>query len=155
MKLGRERGIALAVITASLGLVAFQATRGGMSVTFHTPEEVYRDPAAFAGRTFRVSGLVLGGTRSWDARARLLTFRMTDLQDHEFLVSYRGMPPDLFKEGQGVIVEGALTGDLTSPYPLQASQLMVKHSEVYDTQRDHTNLREARLASSLFPGRAL
>jgi cytochrome c-type biogenesis protein CcmE len=141
---------AVGLILGSLGLIVFQATRGESSVTFFTPEEVYADPEEFEGRLFRVSGLVLGGTKKWDASLPELRFRMTDLKGHEFKVVYRAPPPDLFKEGQGVIVEGRLGGkDLAVDNTIQATKLMVKHSEVYDTKQDHSKMREAKLLDSI------
>jgi cytochrome c-type biogenesis protein CcmE len=141
---------ALALIVGSFGLIVYQATRDESSVTFFTPEEVYASPMDFEGRLFRVSGLVLGGTKQWNADLPELRFRMTDLKGHEFKVVYNQPPPDLFKEGQGVIVEGRLVSpDLKEDGTILATKLMVKHSEVYDTQQDHSKLREAKLLDAI------
>lgn len=156
MKFNAGQIIASVVVVGSLAAIALQATRADSSVTFFTPAEVYADPAKFTDRRFRVSGLVLGGTKEWDAEGKLLTFRMTDLKGHEFRVRYLGVPPDLFKEGQGVVVEGKLAGsDLAVDNTLNANLLMVKHSEVYDTKKDHSQLREARLLDSITKGQAV
>lgn len=150
MKLNSGQIIGAVLVVGSLVLIAVQATNQESSVTFYTPAEVYSDPAKFVGKTFRVSGLVLGGTKQWDADKRLLQFRMTDLKGHEFSVSYKGTPPDLFKEGQGVVVEGKLTSrNLTQDNGFNATLLMVKHSEVYDSSQDHTKMREAKLLDSI------
>ena len=150
MKPNAGQLVALGIIVGALGLIVFQATRGESSVTFFTPEEVYASPADFEDRLFRVSGLVLGGTKRWDAEIPELRFRMTDLKGHDFKVVYRAPPPDLFKEGQGVIVEGRLAGkDLASDNTINATKLMVKHSEVYDTKQDHSKMREAKLLDSI------
>jgi cytochrome c-type biogenesis protein CcmE len=141
---------AAVLILGSMGLIVFQATRGESSVTFFTPEEVYADPAEFESRLFRVSGLVLGGTMDWRPEGPELRFRMTDLKGHDFKVVYRAAPPDLFKEGQGVIVEGRLASvKLAENNTIQATKLMVKHSEVYDTTKDHSKMREAKLLDSI------
>lgn len=141
---------AFVLIVGSLSAIIFQATRGESSVTFFTPEEVYADPDAFEDRLFRVSGLVLGGTRQWDPEGPELRFRMTDLKGNDFRVIYRQPPPDLFKEGQGVIVEGRLMStNLTENNTIQATKLMVKHSEVYDTTKDHSKMREAKLLDAI------
>jgi cytochrome c-type biogenesis protein CcmE len=150
MKLNIGQFGALTLIVGSLSLIVFQATRGESSVTFFTPEEVYADPGEFQNRLFRVSGLVLGGTKQWNAEIPELRFRMTDLKGHEFRIVYRSSPPDLFKEGQGVIVEGRLADkDLKSNNTINATKLMVKHSEVYDTSQDHSKMREAKLLDSI------
>jgi cytochrome c-type biogenesis protein CcmE len=134
------------LVVGSLALIGWQATKQESSVTFFTPAEVYASPERFDDKLFRVSGLVLGGTKNWNGAEKHLTFRMTDLKGHEFNVSYRGVPPDLFKEGQGVVVEGRLAStNLVQDNTLHATVLMVKHSEVYDTEKDHSQLREAKL----------
>jgi len=159
-----QKIIGFTLIVASLGLIAFQATKNESTVTFYTPAEVYEDPSRFNKKIFRVSGLVLEDTKVWDDQTRVLTFKMSDLQGHDFTVSYKGVPPDLFKERQGVIVEGQLTNLLslnsnsistsdstnTNPLHINANLLMVKHSEVYDTKGDHSQMRELKLRESLF-----
>lgn len=150
MKLTRPQLVASAVIVAALGAIVFMALQPESSVTFFTPAEVYASPQKFVDRTFRVSGLVLNGTKDWDGMNKVLKFRMSDLNGHEFSVTYKGVPPDLFKEGQGVVVEGRLShADLRKDNTLQANLLMVKHSEVYDTKEDHSKMREARLMDDI------
>ena len=139
---------AMAIVVLSLGLIVFQATRSQSTVTFYTPAEVYAKPQDFLNKIFRVSGLILKGTKSWDATTKDLNFKMTDGQGHDFFVHYRGLPPDLFKEGQGVVVEGKISR--TQPFSMDADLLMVKHSEVYDTKKDHSKMRQAKLLDSIF-----
>jgi cytochrome c-type biogenesis protein CcmE len=150
MKINVGQGIGIGIVAGSLGLIGWQATKQESSVTFFTPAEVYAAPEKFDSKSFRVSGLVLGGTSVWDGQAKFLKFRMTDLKGHEFMVHYRGVPPDLFKEGQGVVVEGRLASqNLSADNTLNATLLMVKHSEVYDTKKDHSQMREAKLLDSI------
>jgi cytochrome c-type biogenesis protein CcmE len=157
LNLGQILG--LVIVIGSVSAIAYQATRAESTVTFYTPEEVYAEPTKFKGKVFRVSGLVLAGTRHWNPESKELQFRMTDLKGHEFKVNYVGIPPDLFKEGQGVIVEGRLSEEMneknvqvstsSQKLSIQAKQLLVKHSEVYDTKEDHSKLREAKLLDSI------
>lgn len=150
MKLTRAQVIATSVIFLALGSIIYKALQPESSVTFFTPAEVYAAPQKFVDRTFRVSGLVLGGTKDWDGNNKILKFRMSDLKGHDFSVVYKGVPPDLFKEGQGVVVEGRLSSDdLKADSTIQANLLMVKHSEVYDTKEDHSKMREARLVDDI------
>lgn len=144
------------VVVVAIATMIWQATREGSVVTFYTPEEVYASPQKFEDKTFRVSGLVLPGTRQWDATSRHLRFRMSDLKGHEFTVLYNGIPPDLFKEGQGVIVEGKLasSANLKTENTMHANLLMVKHSEVYDTSKDHSELRETKVLDSILKPQA-
>lgn len=142
--------IGIAVVCLSLGLIAFQATKNESTVTFFTPEEVYANPAQFQNKIFRVSGLVHENSKTWDSKTKTLTFTMSDLKGHDFFVEYKGMPPDMFKERQGVVVEGRLVQSSQKPLELNASLLMVKHSEVYNTEGDHSQMREIKLRESLF-----
>jgi len=59
---------------------------------------------------------------------------ISDLKGHEIKVSHKGTPPDMFKEGQGVVVEGILSPDGKS---VKSRRLMVKHSEEYKKPGDH------------------
>lgn len=137
------------IVVFSLGMIAYQATKNESSVTFFTPAEVYANPSQFEKRTFRVSGLVLEGSKKWNPSTQMLDFQMSDLNGHVFTVSYKGMPPDLFKERQGVIVEGRLQNS-SAPLHIAANLLMVKHSEIYDTKEDHSEMREIKLRETLF-----
>lgn len=144
---------AIVVVVLSLAIIFFQATRSQSSVTFYTPSEVYANLNQFDDKLFRVSGLVLKGSKTWNPLTSELHFRMSDLQGHDFLVDYKGLPPDLFKEGQGVVVEGKLKPNFVpeknSLPQIKADLLMVKHSEVYDTKQDHSKMREAKLLDSI------
>ncbi len=148
MKVTRGQWIGGSIIIISLSLMIFQATKSQSVVTFFTPEEVYRDPKAFYDKNFRVSGLVLKGSKSWDKNNSFLNFHMSDLKGHDFQVEYHGIPPDLFKEGQGVVVEGKLDTQWDKRL-LHADLLMVKHSEVYDTKQDHSQLKQVKLMESM------
>ncbi|KAB8039212.1 hypothetical protein GCL60_10185 [Silvanigrella paludirubra] len=152
MKLNGGQIAGLLIVVGSLSLIIYQATRSESSVTFYTPAEVYANPIKFDGKLFRVSGLVLTGSKQWDPKASDLKFKITDLEGHDFQIHYKGIPPDLFKEGQGVVVEGRLIGnpDATQKEKLiSANLLMVKHSEVYDTKKDHKQMKEAKLLDSI------
>jgi cytochrome c-type biogenesis protein CcmE len=152
MKLNGGQLTGIIIVLGSLGLIIYQATRSESSVTFYTPAEVYANTTKFEGKLFRVSGLVLTGTKQWNAETHELKFKITDLEGHDFNVNYKGIPPDLFKEGQGVVVEGRLTSNSNSSQNqklIVANLLMVKHSEVYDTQKDHKQMKEAKLLDSI------
>jgi cytochrome c-type biogenesis protein CcmE len=156
MNISTGQLVATLVIVSSLVAIVMQATKQESSVTFFTPAEVYASPENFQNKIFRVSGLVLGGTSSWKAEEKKLRFRMTDLKGHEFNVTYTGIPPDLFKEGQGVVVEGKIkSANLKENNNLDAHLLMVKHSEMYDTKKDHSTQREAKLLDSITKGEQL
>ena len=162
-KLSLPQIVAIGLIVGSLVLIGIQATSQESSVTFYTPSEIYGAQEKFTKKTFRMGGLVLAGSKTWDSTQRLLTFQLTDLKGHDFAVVYRGIPPDLFKEGQGAVVEGRLrsSGQVNNPEgvpagivasnkpTIDATLVMVKHSEVYDEKKDHSEMREAKLLDSL------
>ena len=78
------------------------------------------------GQTFRLGGLVKPGTLRRAADGVTMDFTVTDNQA-ETEVSYRGLVPDLFGEGQGVIA----TGSFDAGGRFQAEQLLAKHDENY------------------------
>ncbi|MBX9704517.1 MAG: cytochrome c maturation protein CcmE [Silvanigrellaceae bacterium] len=152
--MNKGQWVGFSVITCSLLLIGYQATKGESTVTFYTPAEVYQDIEKFDQKLFRVSGLVLSGSTRWKEGKNSVTFLISDLKGHDFTVHYKGIPPDLFKEGQGVVVEGRLSRESinapkTKPAVIHATLLMVKHSEVYDTSTDHAELKEAKLLESI------
>ena len=91
---------------------------------FYLPSQVQSGEAP-ADRSSRAGGMVLEG--SWQREALVSTFVLTDRQGAEFTVRYEGILPDLFREGQGVIVEGVLGADGT----FAAREVLAKHDENY------------------------
>ena len=90
---------------------------------FYQPSEL---SAAPRGRTFRLGGLVEEGSLERQADGVTVTFRITDLAE-SVPVTYRGLLPDLFREGQSVITEGTLGPDGT----FVAREVLAKHDETY------------------------
>lgn len=78
------------------------------------------------GRRFRLGGLVEEASVERAADGLTTTFRITDLS-HVVSVSYTGLLPDLFREGQGVVAEGQLLANGV----FVASEVLAKHDENY------------------------
>ena len=78
------------------------------------------------GRLIRIGGLVTRGSVKKLGDGMTTQFDVTDLQD-TIRVSYTGLLPDLFREGQGVVVEGRLQPDQS----FLATQVLAKHDEKY------------------------
>jgi cytochrome c-type biogenesis protein CcmE len=114
-------GVALLVAAVALVLTAFQQNL----VFFHTPSEVAAGKAP-AGKTFRIGGLVEEGSIRREADGLTVRFAITDTAK-VIPVAYRGMLPDLFKEGKGAVVQGRLEADGT----FRASEVLAKHDENY------------------------
>jgi cytochrome c-type biogenesis protein CcmE len=91
-------------------------------VFFYSPSELATKPAA--NERIRIGGLV--ETRSLVREdGRRVSFRVTDGKT-DVVVSYDGVLPDLFKEGQGVVAEGRLKSGV-----FVASTVLAKHDEKY------------------------
>ena len=79
-----------------------------------------------ADRNFRVGGLVKDGTIARQEGSLEMTFTVTDLRC-DLGVSYSGVLPDLFREGQGVVAHGRLGNDGI----FVADEILAKHDENY------------------------
>ncbi len=112
-------GSALAV-----GLVLF-ALNQGINV-FYTPSEVAQG-AVPSGQNFRIGGMVkTGSLRSGELGGTQIEFLATDCLT-DIQVSYTGVLPDLFREGQGVVADGFIDSEGI----FQANQILAKHDENY------------------------
>ncbi|MBI1867740.1 MAG: cytochrome c maturation protein CcmE [Methylocystis sp.] len=112
---------ALAALAVATGLV-LSALRDNI-VFFYSPSELAQKHVA-PGMRLRIGGLVKEGSLARDGRT--VAFVVTD-RTGELNVSYTGLLPDLFREGQGVVVDGALTNDAT----FRADSVLAKHDERY------------------------
>ncbi|MBR0654109.1 cytochrome c maturation protein CcmE [Plastoroseomonas arctica] len=108
----------------ALTLTAFQDNL----VFFKSPSDIVRETPP-GGRAFRLGGLVETGsvTRALGTDGRpAATFRVTD-GANTIPVTYTGVLPDLFREGQGVVTLGRLSPDGT----FRASEVLARHDEAY------------------------
>lgn len=79
-----------------------------------------------ADRTFRIGGLVVDGSIERSAGSLDVNFLVTDTAC-ELPVTYNGVLPDLFREGQGVVAHGRLDGEGV----FVADKILAKHDENY------------------------
>ncbi|MFN0003402.1 MAG: cytochrome c maturation protein CcmE [Burkholderiaceae bacterium] len=112
-------GVVVLALIVTLVLNAFNSNL----VFFFTPTQIFHGEAP-KGQAFRVGGMVKEGS-----------LKQVDLS-HEFLVTdnerdvrviYKGLLPDLFKEGKGVVAQGAVGEEGV----FVASQVLAKHDENY------------------------
>ena len=115
-------GTALAVLGLAVGLVLY-ALRDYASY-FYSPAEV-AEKHVEPGVRFRLGGLVEEGSVV-RGEGTTIRFAVTD-KVKTLPVTYTGLLPDLFREGQGVIAEGALQADGV----FRADSVLAKHDENY------------------------
>jgi cytochrome c-type biogenesis protein CcmE len=115
-------GAGLGVLGLAAGLVLYALNDA--IVFFNSPTDVIEKQVA-PGARIRLGGLVKPGTlvRGDNLKVR---FEVTD-GNKSVLVSYTGILPDLFREGQGIVTEGAL--DAAGSF--RADSVLAKHDETY------------------------
>jgi cytochrome c-type biogenesis protein CcmE len=114
-------GLAALAAAAAFVLAAFQENL----VFFFSPSEVAANKVP-EGRAFRIGGMVTPGSVKRQADGVTVQFAVTDTAK-EVTVHYRGILPDLFREGKGVVTQGKLGPDGV----FQASEVLAKHDENY------------------------
>ena len=127
MKRRHKRIVFICVGLAAIGLATWLvlgAFRNNL-VFFFSPTQVAAKEAP-TNKTFRIGGLVQNGTLKRDADGLTVRFSVTDTAN-TIPVVYKGILPDLFKEGRGCVAQGRIGSDGT----FYADQIMAKHDENY------------------------
>ena len=127
MKRRHKRMAFIFVGLAGLGIAAYlvaNAFRDNL-VFFFSPTQVVAKEAP-VNRTFRIGGLVQEGTLKRDTDGLTVRFTVTDTAANVPVV-YKGILPDLFKEGRGCVAQGKIGADGV----FQADQVLAKHDENY------------------------
>jgi cytochrome c-type biogenesis protein CcmE len=115
-------GAALAVIGSAAGLVLYALSDN--IVFFYSPSDLVEKHVA-PGARLRIGGLVETGSVV-KSTGEHMEFSITD-GSKDVKVAYQGQPPDLFREGQGVVAEGVLS----APGLIRADTILAKHDERY------------------------
>jgi cytochrome c-type biogenesis protein CcmE len=115
-------GAAVGIVGLAVGLILY-ALKDNI-VFFYSPAEVVQKDVA-PGTRLRIGGLVKPGSLE-HLGGEKIRFTVTD-NVKDMAVTYDGELPDLFKEGQGVVVEGLLQ----SPDAFAADNVLAKHDEKY------------------------
>lgn len=115
--------LAVAAVVAA-GLLALSALKD-QAAYFYSPSDLAR-AADVAGRPIRLGGMVVRGSVARAGDGVTTHFVVTD-NVRTVPVTYRGVLPDLFREGSGVVAEGALTRSGL----FVASDILAKHDERY------------------------
>ena len=140
MKLRQKRlvyiVVALAAVALAVGLV-LNALKDNVSLYF-TPSQVYNKEAPL-DRSFRIGGLVEAGSMKREGDGLTVRFVITDLKK-SLPVVYKGILPDLFKEGKGVVAQGKMEADGM----MHASEVLAKHDENYMPPEAADALKKAK-----------
>lgn len=123
----RKRLFAVLAIVTGVGLataLAMLAFEDNL-LYFYNPTQVAAGEAP-TGRTFRIGGLVTQGSVQRAEGSLEVRFVVTDFKE-SIPVRYEGLLPDLFREGQGVVVQGAF--DEAGRFV--AAEVLAKHDETY------------------------
>jgi cytochrome c-type biogenesis protein CcmE len=116
---------ATVVVLSGFGYLAYGGI-GENLVYFLTPSELMARGTSAYGGAVRLGGEVKPGSVQWNAQALDLRFVLTD-GTREVSVRSKGAPPQMFRDGMGVIVEGSYTREGV----FRSTNLMVKHSNEY------------------------
>jgi len=133
--------VALAGIAMAVGLVLY-ALRGNVNLYF-TPTQVFNNEVP-KGRSFRIGGLVEEGSVKREKDGLTVNFVITDT--HKSIpVVYKGILPDLFKEGKGVVAQGAVGANGV----MRAEEVLAKHDENYMPPEAADALKKAQAANAV------
>lgn len=137
-------GVALVAVglAASLVLNAFKSNL----VFFFTPTQVANGEAP-KERSFRIGGMVEAGSLKREGDGLTVHFVVTDLAKR-VPVTFKGILPDLFKEGKGAVAQGRLGVDGT----FAASEVLAKHDENYMPPEVADALAKAKAAGTQSSG---
>ncbi|MGD2007818.1 MAG: cytochrome c maturation protein CcmE [Cellvibrionales bacterium] len=116
-------GVLVVLSSTAVGLVSY-ALRGNINL-FYPPADVVAGKAP-TDRSIRVGGMVVEGSILRSDTDLTTVFEVTDYQG-VVAVSYTGILPDLFAEGEGVVASGQLGSDGV----FMASEVLAKHDENY------------------------
>ena len=122
--------VILGLMLASGLFLIFQALNQNTQF-FENPSDVIADDFTPRSDVFKIGGLVAEGsvvTTGLTTKFRVEDFERDMLK--ELHVTYTGALPDLFREGQGVVVSGRLS----TPTQFQANELLAKHDENYQPE---------------------
>lgn len=128
MKAARKRKIQLilfiATILALVTALILYALRQNISL-FYTPTQVVQGEA-MPKRSIRLGGMVVKGSIIRSKKDLFVQFKVTDFRE-TVTVRYRGILPDLFREGQGIVA----LGELSDNQHFLAKEVLAKHDANY------------------------
>jgi cytochrome c-type biogenesis protein CcmE len=131
------------IILAALSYLIYGGMREAI-VYFVTPAELKAQQDTSKGKSLRLGGMVVAGSLQRDLQKLTYRFQITD-GIASVPVYFHGVPPDLFSEGKGAVVEGKMGEDGV----FLATTIMAKHAEEYSPP----HAGESPYPHSFVPGR--
>jgi len=128
--------VAVMVAAGALGWVSM-SDLGDNLVYYWSPTELMANQGKAKGAVVRLGGMVVEGTFDWNPDAQTATFDITDGTETVH-VNSTGNPPQMFREGIGVVVEGELDGNEV----FQTEKIMVKHSNEYEAPEGEVRVED-------------
>lgn len=116
--------ISVIVILSVAATLVLYALKQNINL-FFTPTQLLQAHTT-PGQNIRIGGYVQKQSVHYDTSGQGVTFIVTD-NTNTITVNYHGVLPNLFREGQGVVI----TGKLSDPHTLSADQVLAKHDEKY------------------------
>ena len=127
MKARHQRliGIGLVLIGVGLGATFLLRAMNENVLFYYSPSQVASGEAP-KNHHFRIGGMVVKGSVKREKDGLTVRFVVTDNAEHTTIL-YKGILPDLFREGQGIVANGKLRADGV----FVASEVLAKHDENY------------------------
>lgn len=116
--------ILVIIVMAAVVALSLYALNQNINL-FYTPTQIAKKVIK-PDQLFRLGGQVKRGTIKQDANSLRVSFVVSDTH-HNVLIEYKGVLPDLFREGQSVVIEGSLD----QAGIMQARRVLAKHDERY------------------------
>lgn len=140
----RQRMLSVGLVVVGVAIAAAFALRAFNEdlLFFYSPTQIAAGEAP-ENRTFRVGGLVIDGSVERELGSLEVRFVLTD-NANDVPVSYSGVLPDLFREGQGIIAHGQIGGDGI----FVADTVLAKHDENYMPPEVAESLKEVHKQAS-------
>jgi cytochrome c-type biogenesis protein CcmE len=141
MRRSSLRYTVIAILVAAAAFIAIAA--GGINknlVYYWTPTDLYANGDKAYGATIRLGGMVAPGSIRGRAGTSGIAFDVKDAA-RVVHVESKGVPPQMFRENIGVVVEGTMTRDGT----FQCTRLMVSHNNQYRAPKQGHSLSKEEL----------
>jgi cytochrome c-type biogenesis protein CcmE len=118
---------AIAISVSAVALAYLSLSNMGQNLVYYwTPEELLAAGEDAKGAQVRLGGMVKKDSVDWDKQAQTLDFTVFD-GVAEVAVHSTGLPPQMFRENIGVVIEGQLGADGV----FRSSRMLVKHDNAY------------------------